>query len=112
MTVGVSLDAHLSPQWLIERVPFVRGGDTLLQLRDQTSAGNAVGHDGDAVAFQDDSRDKRGRWSTEAPLCDVGSPPADVVDETNGRCPVARDAKVPAGLRHRSVLRRGVLKDR
>ena len=38
MTVGVSLDAHLSPQRLIERVPLVRGGDTLLQLRDQTSA--------------------------------------------------------------------------
>ena len=31
VTVGVSLDAHLSPQWLIERVPLVRGGDTLLQ---------------------------------------------------------------------------------
>ena len=70
MTVGVSLDAHLPPQWLIERVLFVRGGDTLLQLRDQTSAGIAVGHDGDAVAFQDDSRDKRGRWSTEALLSD------------------------------------------
>jgi hypothetical protein len=34
--MGVSLDAHLSPQRLIERVPFVRGGDTLLQPRDQT----------------------------------------------------------------------------
>jgi hypothetical protein len=32
VTVGVSLDAHLSPQWLIERVPLVRGGDALLQL--------------------------------------------------------------------------------